>query len=187
MRFDIKNINSMRFMPDWNPNSGNGVNGLINLCLDIYSLNPKASKWVEIGSYIGESALIFSSFPFVKELNCVDPMILGERKDLEKCFRERLKHSEVKLHVETSEQYAKKVKNNSLHVVYIDGDHEYVSVLNDLDLWYPKLMYGGFLCGHDYMGKHKGVDQALNEFVDYHGLQIYKTYRDGSFMIRTCD
>ena len=39
-------------------------------------------------------------------------------------------------------------------------------------------MYGGFLCGHDYMGKHKGVDQALNEFVDHHGLQIFKTYRD---------
>ena len=188
--FDKNEISSMRYMPYWNQNSGTGISGLINLCFDIYLLNSKASSWVEIGSYTGESALIFAAFPFVKELNCVDPMVLGKRTDLEESFRERLKYfmkpfwPKVDLHIETSEEYSKKVPDNSIDVVYIDGDHEYPCVLNDLYLWYPKLRSGGFLCGHDYQCGHKGVDKALEEFVDYYGLEIFKTYGDHSFMIR---
>lgn len=188
--FDKNNIHSMRYMPSWNNNSGSQISGLIDLCFDIYLLNPKASSWVEIGSYIGESALIFASFSFVKELNCVDPLVSGRRTDLEDCFRERLKifmkprRPKVHLHLETSEEYSKKVSDNSLDVVYIDGNHNYPCVLNDLDLWYPKLRSGGFLCGHDYKNTHKGVDKALEEFVDYHNLKIFKTYVDRSFLVK---
>lgn len=190
--FDKDNIHSMRYMPSWDNNSGTQISGLINLCFDIYLLNPKASNWVEIGSYIGESALIFASFSFVKELNCVDPFILGKRTDLEDCFRERLKifmkprRPKVHLHLETSENYAPKVENKSIDVVYIDGDHSYEAVLKDLESWYPKLKEGGFLCGHDYnpVGKHKGVYKAVNEFIDHRNLQILKRYPDGSFVIR---
>tara|TARA_Y100000385_G_scaffold195050_1_gene201901 strand:+ start:6954 stop:7562 length:609 start_codon:yes stop_codon:yes gene_type:complete len=191
--FDKNNIHSMRYMPSWNNNSGIQISGLIDLCFDIYLLNPKASNWVEIGSYVGESALIFASFSFVKELNCVDPLVFGtrtRRTDLEDCFRKRLKifmkhpRPKVHLHLETSEEYSKKVLDNSLDVVYIDGSHKYESVLNDLELWYPKLRSGGFLCGHDYKNGHEGVEQAVDEFVSRHQLNINKTYRDHSFMIR---
>jgi len=193
--FDKENMQSVRYMPAWNRNSGTGIAGLISLCFDIYHLNANASNWVEIGSYIGESALIFASFDYVKKIDCVDPFIVGSKiKDKEKRFKERLSYfmrsgqEKVLLHKETSESYAKKVKDYSLDVVYIDGDHEYTSVVNDLYLWYPKIKNGGFLCGHDYSKKpkhkHVGVTQAVDEFVDLHNLNIFKRYCDNSFMIR---
>ena len=193
--FDKENMQSVRYMPAWNHNSGTGVAGLIGLCFDIYHLNAHASKWVEIGSYIGESALIFASFDYVKQIDCVDPFIIGAKiKDKEERFKERLSYfmrsgkEKVFLHKETSESYAQKVKDYSLDVVYIDGDHKYASVLNDLDLWYPKLKSGGFLCGHDYNKrpnhKHVGVRQAVDEFLDFHNLEIFKTYCDNSFLVK---
>ena len=195
MNFDRENMQSIRYMPVWNPNNGTGIVGLIGLCFDIYNLNPNASRWVEIGSYIGESALIFASFGYVQRLDCVDPLVVGTKiKDKEQRFKERLHYfmrrgkEKVFLNKETSESYAKKVDDSSLDVVYIDGDHKYSSVVNDLDLWYPKIKSGGFLCGHDYSKRpdhrHVGVNQAVDEFVDFHGLEIFKTYCDTSFMIR---
>lgn len=194
MNFDRENMESIRYMPVWNPNNGTGIAGLIGLCFDIYNLNPNASRWVEIGSYIGESALIFASFDYVQRLDCVDPLALGTKiKDKEKRFKERLSYfmrpgkEKVFLNKETSESYAKKVDDSSLDVVYIDGDHKYSSVTNDLHLWYPKIKSGGFLCGHDYSKRpnhrHIGVNKAVDEFIDFHNLEIFKTYCDTSFLI----
>ena len=184
----------MRFMPDWNPCSGNAVYGLIELCFDIYHMNPHASKWVEVGSYVGESSLIFASFNFVKELHCVDPLIQTQRKDVEVCFKNRLKHymkygrEKVFFHKIHSNLFSNTIENNSIDVVYIDGDHSYDKVTQDINLWYPKVKENGFLCGHDYSKKpkhkHVGVVQAVDEFVDFHNLEIFKKYCDNSFLIK---
>jgi len=37
--------------------------------------------------------------------------------------------------------------------VYIDGDHTYDAVYQDMTLWHPKVKPGGFLAGHDYPAK----------------------------------
>ena len=52
-------------------------------------------------------------------------------------------------------------------MVYIDATHTFEAVTNDLDVWYPKLKEGGFLCGHDYAIKRwEGVVKAVDNFVD---------------------
>ncbi|KAH3732928.1 Capsular polysaccharide synthesis [Pelomyxa schiedti] len=51
----------------------------------------------------------------------------------------------------TSEQAAKMIPDESLTFVYIDARHDYTSVLQDLNLWYPKLKRGGIMAGHDYI------------------------------------
>jgi hypothetical protein len=40
--------------------------------------------------------------------------------------------------------------DNSLDFVYIDGNHEYSFVKEDIELWYPKVKDGGIISGHDY-------------------------------------
>ena len=48
--------------------------------------------------------------------------------------------------------------------VYIDADHRYESVMQDIKAWLPKVAKGGFLGGHDYGGKrHPGVTKAVDE------------------------
>jgi hypothetical protein len=44
---------------------------------------------------------------------------------------------------------AAQFEDNSLDFVYIDGNHDYKYVLNDIRTWYPKVKPGGVLCGDD--------------------------------------
>lgn len=45
---------------------------------------------------------------------------------------------------------AKQIEDDCLDFAFIDGNHGYTAVLEDLDAWYPKIHSGGVLCGHDY-------------------------------------
>jgi methyltransferase family protein len=45
---------------------------------------------------------------------------------------------------------AKDVKDGSLDFVFVDGNHVYDAVLEDLAAWMPKVKPGGFLAGHDF-------------------------------------
>lgn len=51
----------------------------------------------------------------------------------------------------TSEVAAEIFPDKSLDFVYIDANHAYDFVVQDIKLWYPKVKKGGYLCGHDYI------------------------------------
>lgn len=63
-------------------------------------------------------------------------------------------------------------------LVHIDADHSYHAVRADLAAWWPKVQPDGVLSGDDYAMVHSrdegayGVVQAVNEFVDAHGLSL---------------
>jgi hypothetical protein len=38
-----------------------------------------------------------------------------------------------------------------LNFVYIDANHAYDYVVEDIEVWFPKIKKGGYLCGHDYI------------------------------------
>lgn len=57
-----------------------------------------------------------------------------------------------------------------LDLVFIDGDHSYEGVKQDISLWLPKVRSGGIISGHDYdypelPGVRKAVDEVLGEDV----------------------
>lgn len=61
-------------------------------------------------------------------------------------------------------------KDESLDFVYIDGNHDFQNVVNDLAVWSKKVRKGGIISGHDYYN-HRGpthihVYQAVNGFTD---------------------
>jgi predicted O-methyltransferase YrrM len=63
---------------------------------------------------------------------------------------------------------AKQIEDKSLDWVYIDADHEYQSVKDDIEAWFPKVREGGIISGHDYdklivLG---GVVRAVDEFCE---------------------
>ena len=49
-----------------------------------------------------------------------------------------------------STEMAHQIENASLDFVYIDSAHDYPSVAEDLQAWYPKDKQGGWMTGHDY-------------------------------------
>ena len=62
----------------------------------------------------------------------------------------------------SSEEAVKVFEPKSLDVVFIDGDHHFKPVCNDIWKWSRRLKEGGTLCGHDYnpIGQ-KEVVQAI--------------------------
>lgn len=91
--------------------------------------------------------------------------------------------------------------DGSLDFVYIDANHAYDFVVEDINLWYPKLRRGGILSGHDYINmdwykdpnflpnkkdKHIwsnetfyhgvfGVNPAVDEFCEKFSYKLNKT------------
>lgn len=71
-----------------------------------------------------------------------------------------------------SVEAAKKFKNESLDFVFIDGNHDFQDVCDDIDAWLPKVKKGGIIAGHDYgtdpnvgfTGVNKAVNLKIKEF-----------------------
>jgi len=74
--------------------------------------------------------------------------------------------SKVCILKERSVAASKRIDEHSLDFVYIDACHDYLSVKEDIDCWFPKVKSGGVISGHDYGTKRwPGVTKAVDEFV----------------------
>lgn len=71
---------------------------------------------------------------------------------------------------------ARAVEDASLDFVFIDADHSYESVKEDIEHWEPKVRKGGWVGGHDYNRQWPGVVRAVDE---RYGIRV-NTYKPGS-------
>jgi hypothetical protein len=80
----------------------------------------------------------------------------------------------------TSVEAAGDLADASLDFVYIDARHDYDSVLEDLEAWFPKVRPGGIIAGHDYVdgtfpSGAFGVKSAVDEFFGDRGIEVHST------------
>jgi hypothetical protein len=65
---------------------------------------------------------------------------------------------------------------DNLDFVYIDGNHKYEFVKQDIEAYYPKIKIGGVIGGHDIDNgtcpNHSGLTKAVLEFVIKHNLEL---------------
>ena len=93
----------------------------------------------------------------------------------------------VHIHKGNSVDILKKFEDEYFDIIYIDGDHSFEGVKNDLETSYCKIKNGGFICGHDYTSdKFIGVVKAVDEFCKTKNLNIRTLTKDGcpSFCIK---
>jgi predicted O-methyltransferase YrrM len=64
---------------------------------------------------------------------------------------------------EASELY----QDGHFDFVFIDADHSYEAVADDIACWRSKVRTGGWLGGHDYSPKFPGVIKAVDEAYGY--------------------
>lgn len=64
-----------------------------------------------------------------------------------------------------SVEMAEKIDNDSLDFIYLDSDHSYEGVRDDLIAWFHKVKTGGVIAGHDYLNIAYGVRRAVHEFT----------------------
>jgi len=135
---------------------------------------PENSIGVEIGTFEGYNALGICRYCNPKKLYLIDPYLvydspvdtnIWKQEDWENIFeraKKKLEEYPVEFIRKPSTESANKVPNG-LDFVYIDGDHRYESVIEDIRTWYPKIKNGGLLGGHDLM--ESGVKDAVTTFV----------------------
>ncbi len=64
---------------------------------------------------------------------------------------------------EFSLKAAELLPDKSLDMVFIDADHTYNAVRDDIAAWLPKIRIGGIISGHDFGLRFIGVVMAVHE------------------------
>ena len=91
----------------------------------------------------------------------------------EKLTRRYSNHPQIKIIRSTTVEFLESLPNDHLDAVYIDADHSYEAVKQDLNLSFRKVNKDGFIMGHDYEeNEFPGVVQAVDEFCEQNGLRI---------------
>ena len=90
----------------------------------------------------------------------------------------RLSNLNVTIDRRTSMEAVVDVADESLDFVFIDANHEYTAVCDDIREWSKKVRVGGIVSGHDYYKMRSGnvgVTAAVDEYVAEHGYTLLLT------------
>lgn len=72
------------------------------------------------------------------------------------------------------------IDDKSLDFVYIDCNHKFDYVIQDIIQWSQKVRVGGIISGHDYWNiKDFGVVPAVDTYVKVHGYKLNIAGADG--------
>lgn len=152
----------------------NKVDGLLDLCK---SYIKKSDLVVEVGCFSGVSSRVMALH--CKSLHCVDPWSWDVVAKAEQMFDEILVDypniTKVKL---TSVDASNKYDNHSIDLVYIDADHTYQSVVEDIMAWKAKVKPGGYIAGHDFY-----MDDVARAVRDCLGEPL-EVFSDSSWIIK---
>ncbi|MFH0854064.1 MAG: glycosyltransferase [bacterium] len=122
--------------------------------LHLYSIDP----W---GHYLNEHRCMFQKDQ--KEMDILYEHVSSSLKP----FGER-----SKIIRSTSKRAADKI-SEPLDMIFIDADHSYKSVKEDIGLWWDKVKIGGIISGHDYNHScHPGVTKAVNEYFSNKKIRV---------------
>jgi hypothetical protein len=124
----------------------------------------------ELGTWIGESSVLLArkcKFVYTVDLDMNGQLDGISKRDR---FYKKIYDYKISNKIQLIETYSSKAseyfENESLDLVYIDANHEYEYIKDDIIKWMPKVKKSGFLCGHDYdNGEWLGVRQAVNEVL----------------------
>lgn len=185
--------NSLRFnpKPEWNnyPHGNRYFFGLTGMLFDLHNelQNVKEPKMLEIGSYKGESTMMFASSGVFKEIHCIDPhegneeandILQEDWNNIKQEFKTNTRYfNNITFHKDYSYNIVDKFPDGYFDFIYIDGSHEYEDVKRDIQLYLPKTHH--LIGGHDYQKEWPGVIQAVNELLG----QPSNTYSDESFVL----
>jgi Methyltransferase domain len=174
----------------------------------LLKLLPQASVGVEVGVWKGDlSALLlqrvrparlFLVDPWAFDPNYADSLFGGgsakSQADMDAIcqqvrarFTAEITQGVVSIQRSTSVEAAGSMADESVDWVYIDGNHTYEFVLEDLRSWYPKVRPGGLVTGDDY-GRPgtwwgDGVTKAVTEFVGTEPV-VVETIHNHQFALR---
>jgi hypothetical protein len=157
----------------------------------ILSRVPRNSVCAELGVYSGDFSQLILKTVRPKKLHLVDPWKFeldpayagswyggptGQSQSnmdaiyesVTRRFRSAVESGAVELHRYTSAECCSRFPDNYFDWIYVDGNHQYQFVKQDLEMYLPKIKPRGLVAGDDYGnpgwwqdGVTKAVDEAL--------------------------
>jgi len=144
------------------------------------------SSGVEIGTHKGNSIKIWCSANPNLKLTCIDPYVAyGVKREQDKHDGSYKTASGIAgrfgaiIVRKTSLEVVDTFADGSLDFVYIDGDHRFDAVMQDLIRWAVKVRPGGMILLHDYYAFHRaGVMKAVDAYTHCHRVDPWYVTRD---------
>lgn len=128
---------------------------------------------VEIGSWCGKSITIIATGAlkngFCNKIYSIDPFLTSKDEPNGKyeTFIRNLKKNNLDnkiTHIKEKSQIAGLNFKETIEFIFIDGFHTYDAVKKDFDLFYPKIIEGGYIAIHD-VANYKGPTDLVMELV----------------------
>jgi len=139
--------------------------------------NGRYSKWMAIKV---KNPKLFLIDPYKEYAEYVESHINGQEvfDQYYENAKERLRKFNVEFIRKTSMEAINDFTDNSLDFVFIDGNHTFEYVVNDIAEWEKKLKPGGILSGHDYW---RSIESNKSAYVQNH------TYEDRLKLVQVKD
>ena len=140
---------------------------------------------IEVGTFFGENANSLNKELNIEKLFLIDPYksyseYKNSENDKTNVLLDKAKQNAHKINNKGNEVWIEKMSSEvnkediisffPIQFIYIDGNHEYEFVKEDLIKFYNILQVGGILAGHDI--EYHGVSKAVIEFVKENNLEI---------------
>ena len=163
--------------------------GLEQMIEWINNIRPTSEmSMIEIGSYVGESTLMFSEHfnsvlsidPYMDDYDVKDEATKYKPfNEVYEQFKTNTQHkNNIKQIRLTSNDAYDILKDELFDLVYIDGNHQYEFVKQDILNYKNLVKPGGYIAGHDYVEHFPGVIQAVEETVG----TVDKVFVDSSWI-----
>jgi hypothetical protein len=117
--------------------------------------------------------------PFANDINSCIPV--NEKNNFDRLYElinedlAKISNKYRWIHKQSDEVTDEEIPNESLDALFIDGNHAYDFVLNDLKKYWNKVRSGGQILGDDYW--MEGVARAVNDFSNIIGVKYDFLYR----------
>ena len=140
---------------------------------------------VEVGSYLGRSTralgdhaqgVVYAVDPWSRDdYKSVDGTV-GIGLDAYEKFIHNLSDLIISRRVIPVKSYFSEARlPDNVDMIFLDGDHSYDEVKNDINQAREMLMPNGLLCGHDYINELRGVKQAVNDLIGEKNIYLVGT------------
>jgi predicted O-methyltransferase YrrM len=105
-------------------------------------------------------------------LSLIGVDVFPDRERSRRVFELAESSNRVRVHEMTTREASGRIADGLLDFVFIDADHSYGAVKDDIACWAPKVRAGGWVGGHDYHprkfpGVVKAVDEAYGKRVQH--------------------
>jgi Methyltransferase domain len=177
---------------------------------ELLNLMPKNSTCAEIGVWKGGFSKRIIKHVVPSKLHLIDPwkyqtsfgkrwyggLVAQSQEDMDNIYQqvvgELSKQSCIKIHREFSNKLFSIFSDEYFDWVYVDGNHYYDYVLEDLKNFALKIKKNGFLTGDDYLwtspelNGDKPVTRAVNDFINEDkSFTLFKIIGD-QFILKKC-